>query len=365
MLTSRGALSFALPVARDVAFREMHYSERMSEGATPDTRPGAEPRSGRFRAAAAVALAIVVGLILWLALRDTGGSSTSSSANALATSIDQLRALTATVGHPIFWVGPRAGYTYELTRTSNGSIYIRYLPPDAKVGTKTPYLTVATYHFPGAFAAVAKVAKQKGVTTFKLAHGGLAEVKKNAKSVHAAYPGIDYQVEIYDPAPEAAAGLAATGQLAAFGSLEAAPPAAPRVTATSPAALQSLARSLGHPIYWVGKKKGYTYELTRGAQGQVTIRYLPPRTNVGAGGAYLTVATYPFRGAFAAIRHVAKQPTAKTIVLPKGGLAVVTTNNPRDVHLAYPGSDYQIEVFDPSAGRARRIVTSGQLMTVG
>jgi len=343
----------------------MDYSERMSEGATRETSPGAGLRTRRFRIGAAVAFAVIVGVILWLALRDTSDSSTPSSANASTVSVEQLRSLATTVRHPVFWVGPKPGYTYELTRASNGSIYIRYLPPGAKVGAKTPYLTVGTYPFTGAFEAIEKVARQKGVTTLKLAHGGLAEISGNAKSVHAAYPGVDYQVEIYDPAAAAAAGLAATNQLTAFGSLKAAVAPAPTFASTTPSALRSLAHVLGHPIYWVGQKKRYTYELTRGAQGQVTIRYLPPGTKVGARGAYLTVATYPFRGAFAAIQHVAKQPNAETIVLPNGGRAVIITNSPRDVHLAFPGSDYQIEVFDPSAAQARKIVSSGQLTSIG
>ena len=338
----------------------------MTEGTTPGPRPGATVRRGRFRIGAAVALAVIVGIILWLALRDTGGSTTSASANASAVSVDQIRTLAATVGHPVFWVGPKPGYTYELTQTSNGSIYIRYLPPGAKVGAKTAYLTVATYPFVGAFAAIKKVTNQKDVTTLKLAHGGLAEASGNAQSVHAAYPGVDYQVEIYDPTPGTATGLAATNQLTAFGSLDAAAASpAPSLSATSPRALKSLARALGHPIYWVGKKKGYTYELTRGTQGEVTIRYLPPGTNVGTTAAYLTVATYPFHGAFAAIQDVAKQHNAETIDLANGGRAVVTTSNPRDIHLAYPGSEYQIEVFDPSPARARQIVSSGQLTSVG
>jgi hypothetical protein len=336
----------------------------MTEGTTPGPRPGAQARSGRFRVGAGLALAAIIGVILWLALRDTGGSNTSSSANASAVSVHQIRTLAATVGHPVFWVGPRPGDTYELTQASNGSIYIRYLPPGAKVGAKTAYLTVATYPFVGAYAAIKKVARQKGVTALKLSHGGLAEVSGKAQSVHAAYPGVDYQVEIYDPTPGTAAGLAATGRLAAFGTLVA-PASPPTVSATSPRGLKALARSLGQPIYWVGRKKGYTYELTRGTQGEVTIRYLPPGTNVGTTGAYLTVATYPFHGAFAAIRHVAKQHDTETIDLPNGGLAVITTSNPRDVHLAYPDSEYQIEVFDPSAARARHLVSSGQLTSVG
>jgi hypothetical protein len=32
------------------------------------------------------------------------------------------------VKHPVYWAGPRPSYTYELTRTSDGRIFVRYLP---------------------------------------------------------------------------------------------------------------------------------------------------------------------------------------------------------------------------------------------
>jgi hypothetical protein len=35
------------------------------------------------------------------------------------------------------------------------------------------------------------------------------------------------------------------------------------------------------------------------------------------------------------------------------------------VYLAYPDVDLQIEVFDPTGGRARQLVTSGQIVPVG
>jgi hypothetical protein len=38
---------------------------------------------------------------------------------------------------------------------------------------------------------------------------------------------------------------------------------------------------------------------------------------------------------------------------------------PTSVYLAYPESDYQIEVFDPSPTRAVELVTSGQVKQVG
>ena len=75
----------------------------------------------------------------------------------IAASVGDLKALAARLGHPIYWAGPRAGYTYELTQTPSGKVYIRYLPSGTKVGDPRPrFLTVATYPFPGAYAAVAK-----------------------------------------------------------------------------------------------------------------------------------------------------------------------------------------------------------------
>jgi hypothetical protein len=309
-----------------------------------------------------IALGLIVALILWLSLRSSGSSSTSG--NARAVSISQIRTLAASVKHPVFWVGPKPGYTYEVTQTSNGSIYIRYLPPGEKVGTKTPYLTVGTYPFPGAYQAIKKITTQKGITAIRIPHGGLGEVPvKSPTSVHAAYPGVDYQVEVYDPTPGTATGLVVTGKLSAFGSLRPARPPKPR--AASPAQLRSLATTLGHPIYWIGQKRGYTYELVRTSQDQVYIRYLPPGVGVGARGQYLTVATYPFRGAFDAILKLAQKQNATTLTLSNGGRAVIDPTNPKSIHLAYPGSDIEIEVFDPSPPRARQIVSSGQITTVG
>jgi hypothetical protein len=340
---------------------QTHTSEPPQARERPIPEPGAAPQrqNARFRAGAAIALAVIVGLIVWLALRDTGSSSTST--NAKAVSVTDIRTLAASVAHPVFWVGPKSGYTYEVTQTSNGSIYIRYLPPGEKVGAKKPYLTVATYPFAGAYEAIRKVTKQKGITPIKLAHGGLGEVAaKSPQSVHVAYPGVDYQVEVYDPTPGTATGLVATGKLAAFGSLK-----PPKPRAASPTQLKALAASLGHPIYWIGRKRGYTYELVRTSQAQVYIRYLPPGVGVGASGQYLTVATYPFPGAFDAILKLAQQQHARTLTLSHGGRAVIDPANPKSIHLAYPGSDVEIEVFDPSPARARQIVSSARITTVG
>ena len=42
--------------------------------------------------------------------------------------------------------------------------------------------------------------------------------------------------------------------------------------------------------------------------------------------------------------------------IPGGGVAFQYKNRPTSVYLAYPGSDYQVEVYDPHAGRAGKLL---------
>jgi len=330
-----------------------------------------------------VAIAVVAGFVAWLALR--GGSSSSappeqSAPNgAAAVTAAKLRNLAASVKHPIFWLGPKPGYTYELTKTPSGKIYVRYLPAGAEIGADKPYLTVATYPFPGAFPAIKKSAAAKGAVSARLAHGGLAILDEGyPESVHLAYPGVDYQVEVYDPTPARAMQLVSAGQLTNFGSLTASPPppaattttasATPTAAGTGPTAasvgdLQSLATKLGHPIYWAGPKRGYTYELTETSTGKVFIRYLPSGVEVGDPKAsYLTVATYPFRNAYSALEKAAGG--ANKIQLARGGIGIVDAGYPKSVHVAYPGVNYQVEVFNPSPAASRKLVASGAIAPV-
>jgi hypothetical protein len=314
-----------------------------------------------FRIGAVIVVALAVGVVVWLVLRNRGSSS---PVNVTAVSVSQLRTLAASVGHPIFWLGPKKGSTYELTRTPTGSIFIRYLPHGAKLGTKTPLLTVATYPFEGAFPALQRVVQQPGITSLALSRGGLGEVsRKDPQRVHVAYPGVNYQVEVFDPTPGAARALVTAGRLATFGNLKS-QAGGEAATATSPAGLKSLSGSLGHPIYWAGPKKRYTYEVTRTVGGQVYVRYLPPGVKIGAKKPYLTVGTYPFHGAFGAILALEKRKNAVKIKLGNGGLAVVDID-PKSIHLAYPGSQFEVEVFDPSPARARQVVSSGQIVAIG
>lgn len=305
-------------------------------------------------------LAVVAGLIAWLALRDTG--SGSSSPETTAVSVSQLRTFAASIDHPVYWVGPKRRYTYELERRSDGSILIRYLPPGVDLGAEQPYLTVATYPYADAFQAVQRVLDETGSTPILLDNNGLASVsERTRRSVHAAYPGTDYQIEVYDPVPGRAADIVRRGQLAALDPNSGSATPGPKPSAVSPRELRSLATLLDQPIYWIGPRKGYTYELTR-APGRIYIRYLPPGVDVGGEQSYLTVATYPLPGAFEAVQRVAGNGIEK-IELANGGVAVLDRNDPENIHLAYPGSDYQVEVVGPPR-RARQVVASGRVRSI-
>jgi hypothetical protein len=318
--------------------------------------PRSQARTRRFRIGAVIVLVLVVALILWLVLRDDGDSSTSSSAKAV--SADQIEKLAESVHHPVYWVGPRDGYTYELRRQSNGTIIVRYLPQGVKAGDKKPYLSVATYPFPGAYPAVQKSARKSGSDSFRIPEGGLAVfATRYPQSIHVAYPATSYQVEVYDPKRGTAAALLKSGQLTALG--------ASGARAASLADLRSLARSVGHPVYWVGPRGNSRFELIRASGGKIIIRYLPQGVAIGTPKPYLSVATYPFRGALKALEGSAKQANQATISLANGGLAVFDKSNPKSIHLAYPGSDYQVEVFDPSPAQVRELVSSGQVSTIG
>jgi hypothetical protein len=65
------------------------------------------------------------------------------------------------------------------------------------------------------------------------------------------------------------------------------------------------------------------------------------------------------------LQDLAKQPNEKSVPAPGGGIAVYATNAPTNVYVAFPGSDEQIEVFDPSAKRALRLVKTGRVAPVG
>src|SRR5271154_3452749 len=173
-----------------------------------------------------VVAAIVAGVILAVtsgsssptpAASSTGAPSSagaSSGTTVQAASVATLGTLPTSLGHPVYWAGPMAGTTYELTRTPDGRVYVRYLTGGAKVGSPLPdFLTVGTYVVPNAEAAVAAAAAQPGAVRVPLQGGVAFYNRARPTSVYFAYSGSDVQVETYDPSAAVARRLVESGAI--------------------------------------------------------------------------------------------------------------------------------------------------------
>jgi hypothetical protein len=129
--------------------------------------------------------------------------------------------------------------------------------------------------------------------------------------------------------------------------------------------LHDLAQSVDHPVYWAGPRAGEQYELTISDEGNIFVRYLDPNTPIGSRAvASTTIGTYPVDNAYAALQKAAAKPGATTDKTPDGGFVVTNSNNPQSVYIAFPGSDHQIEVYDPDPKTALSLATSGAIVPI-
>jgi hypothetical protein len=159
-----------------------------------------------------VAVAIAIAIILWLVL--SGGDDDNNTANQSqptpqrpglpAVRLDQssLKSYASGQDDPVYWVGPRDNRGYEVTRTNDGSTYIRYLPTGVKAGDPRPeFLTVGSYPNAKALASVRQAGKKKGYTTTELDGGGEAVSNTGGRSVYLAFPNSPVLIEVWDPKP--------------------------------------------------------------------------------------------------------------------------------------------------------------------
>lgn len=129
--------------------------------------------------------------------------------------------------------------------------------------------------------------------------------------------------------------------------------------------LERFAAAAGQPVYWAGPRSGYVYELTRTRSGRVFVRYLPQGYVAGdTRPDFLTVATYPTSGAYENLRRAAARLGASAISVAGGGILVGWRRSAKNVYLAYPHASYQVEVFDPVPGHARKLLLNGAIVPV-
>lgn len=283
---------------------------------------------------------------------------------AQAVTQEELKNEAASQTRPLYWAGPQSATTYELTRSADGATYLRYLTGGAAVGDPTSnFVTVATYPQANAFDAVTKAADAPGNTRIDLAAGGVAATSPDRpSSVYLSYPGADYQVEVYAPNAATAVALVKGGDVKPVGG--GTPIATGAARGLSLTQIRTLAKT--EPgIYWAGSRPGVLYEVTHIPGGRTFVRYLPAGVKVGDPRAqFLTVATYPQPDALSQVKGAGSRPGVTKVKLEGGGLAVFDPARPTSVFVGFPGVDYQIEVFSPSKGEARRLVERDRITPV-
>lgn len=137
-------------------------------------------------------------------------------------------------------------------------------------------------------------------------------------------------------------------------------------TIVSESQLRAFGKAQAFPVYWAGPQKDRRYELTRTSGGRVYIRYLTPGADAGsASPRFLTVGTYPGSNAYGALQTVGRRDGAIRVKTQSGALVVLPAPNSRSVYFAFPQQNFQVEVYDPQAGRARSLVLDGQITRLG
>jgi hypothetical protein len=181
-------------------------------GGTP--RPaGGSPQIGNLPLSAVAVIGIAVALLVWLLFirgdddDDPGGAAGPAIEKTVeVVSASALPKAVAPAGYPVYWLGPRPNVDYEVTLITDGRTYVRYLPKGEEAETETPYLTVGSYLQQDAL----RVLEQLAGTTESIAGGGRA-LKQGEDGVYVAFPGVDTQIEVYDPRPGRALELVRSG----------------------------------------------------------------------------------------------------------------------------------------------------------
>jgi hypothetical protein len=170
-----------------------------------------------------IALALIVGVIAWLATRGDDGDSTAAPASSgfEAKIVDsaELEQLAASAGHAVYWAGEEPGKEIEASETAEGNFQVRYLDEGTEAGGGgAGVLTIGSYPLPDPIGAMEGFAARKGSLTRRSADG--REVVTNAEkptSVYFASSDGSVQVEVYDPSYKRAMSLALSAHVRPVG----------------------------------------------------------------------------------------------------------------------------------------------------
>lgn len=169
--------------------------------------------------AAAAAIAVAASLPLVAGCGGSKANTAPARSGPVAATVGELQNLASSLRHPIYWAGAKKGYTYELTRTRDGNVFIRYLPPGVQVGDKRPaFLTVGTYPQPDAYKNVRTALKRRGARQVRVPGGGIAvQNVTRSTSVYIAYPNSSLLMEVFSPSAKTARALVRAGTVRQLG----------------------------------------------------------------------------------------------------------------------------------------------------
>lgn len=182
---------------------------------------------GKLPISAVVVLVVALVILIWLLfLRgdddDSGtepaGNGSQAEKTVEVVAEDELADTVSDVGYPVYWIGPRAGVEYEVTKITDGRTYIRYLPEGEEPETKKPFLTVANYRQENAYQVLQELASNTGQEVFDVDGGGRALQRADSETgLYVAFPDEDTQIEVYDPEPGQARELVDSGAVVPVG----------------------------------------------------------------------------------------------------------------------------------------------------
>lgn len=192
--------------------------KKAAETAKAEPKPTPKPADRRkLLRWGVVALAVIVGVIAWLATRDGGGSSEPApeAATPRIVTVAELREAAVTLGQPIYWAGPEAGKELELNELGEGGTQVRYLPEGTEAGAgSVKSLTIGSYPLSDPTEALNGFAKRPDSHVFHATDGSEVVVsEKSPTSVYFASPDNSVQVEVYDPSAKRAMNLALSGKV--------------------------------------------------------------------------------------------------------------------------------------------------------
>jgi hypothetical protein len=191
-------------------------SKPSSKGKAPEEQARREVLWLRIAIVAVAAVGLIVGLVM------AGGDDDDEEveeapapASSRIVSPAELRSAAAVSPTPIYWAGEQPDTEIELTEEPDGSVYVRYLPEGAEVGSEADSsLTIGTYPQDDPEAELDAVAARPGAKILKGENGReVVSSKESPYSLYFASPDNTVQVEVYDPSARRAAELALSAEV--------------------------------------------------------------------------------------------------------------------------------------------------------